>query len=142
VSRLCHITKRLHMSGSELMEDFRTSQFTVRLSRLVRTLLECECMFSIFVSLLTGTVTPSCVNCVSPRVSVPAEPTLTGSEPFFGTSSRNISTWTCTKASAGVRSRCVTSRELQRPIPEIIGMSRNHVILFLILYRWRPPQAD
>jgi len=33
VARLAHITKRLHMSGSELMEDFRTSQFTVRLSR-------------------------------------------------------------------------------------------------------------
>ncbi len=33
VQKLGYITKKLHMSGSELMENFQTSQFTVRLSR-------------------------------------------------------------------------------------------------------------
>ncbi len=33
IQKLGYITKKLHMSGSELMENFQTSQFTVRLSR-------------------------------------------------------------------------------------------------------------
>ncbi len=33
IKKLGYITKKLHMSGSELMENFQTSQFTVRLSR-------------------------------------------------------------------------------------------------------------
>ena len=33
IKKLSYITKREHMRGSELMENFRTSQFTVRMSR-------------------------------------------------------------------------------------------------------------
>merc|ERR1711983_659024 len=33
IKKLSYITKRGHMRGSELMENFRTSQFTVRMSR-------------------------------------------------------------------------------------------------------------
>ena len=33
IKKLSYITKREHMGGSELMENFRTSQFTVRMSR-------------------------------------------------------------------------------------------------------------
>merc|ERR1712038_326193 len=33
IKKLSYITKREHMKGSELMENFRTSQFTVRMSR-------------------------------------------------------------------------------------------------------------
>ena len=33
IKKLSYITKRQHMIGSELMENFQTSQFTVRMSR-------------------------------------------------------------------------------------------------------------
>merc|ERR1719362_25470 len=33
IKKLSYITKQEHMKGSELMENFRTSQFTVRMSR-------------------------------------------------------------------------------------------------------------
>ena len=98
IKKLSYITKRQHMIGSELMENFQTSQFTVRMSRDTYSQLRQQ---KKFLSERKHAILWNIIQASKTR-SDELDKYINHKIFLF---SRSIFTWTCTRASRETRAR-------------------------------------